>query len=129
MTERVADAPEADELRAIERRRLAALVSGDSETAAALHAEDYELITPGARVYSKAAYLGDIASGDLDYEVFEPASEMRVRIVGDAGITRYRATIKFPDRDAVTVWHTDFYERRDGRWQAVWSHATQVPTD
>ena len=23
-------------------------------------------------------------------------------------------------------WHTDLYERRDGRWQVVWSHATGI---
>ena len=40
-----------EEIAAIERRRLAALVGGDIETASALHADDYELITPGGRVY------------------------------------------------------------------------------
>ena len=23
-------------------------------------------------------------------------------------------------------WHTDGYERRDGRWQVVWSQATRI---
>jgi len=23
-------------------------------------------------------------------------------------------------------WHTDLYERRDGQWQVVWSHATEI---
>ena len=23
-------------------------------------------------------------------------------------------------------WHTDIYERHEGQWQAVWSHATEI---
>jgi hypothetical protein len=23
-------------------------------------------------------------------------------------------------------WHTDSYEQRDGRWQVVWSQATEI---
>ena len=23
-------------------------------------------------------------------------------------------------------WHTDYYERRDDRWQVIWSHATEI---
>jgi hypothetical protein len=26
-------------------------------------------------------------------------------------------------------WHTDIYEKRDGHWQAVWSHATRIPPE
>jgi hypothetical protein len=28
--------------------------------------------------------------------------------------------------DTGTMWHTDYYERREGRWQVVWSHATRI---
>jgi hypothetical protein len=33
------------------------------ELAGLVHADDYELITPGGRRISKEKYLGDIASG------------------------------------------------------------------
>jgi len=26
----------------------------------------------------------------------------------------------------ITCWHTDCYERKDERWQAVWSQATVI---
>jgi uncharacterized protein DUF4440/DinB family protein len=116
-------------IRAIERERLAALVAGDIVTAERLHADDYELVTPSGRTLSKTAYLGAVGDGSLRYVVFEPASVVRVRITGDTAILRYRATIDFQPidhPDPVTVWHTDYYERRDGRWQAVWSQATQI---
>lgn len=118
-------------LEAAERRRLAALVSGDFELARSLHADDYELITPGGRALTKDEYLGDLESGEMRYEVFEAASPIRVLVAGAAGIVRYQARIRVrfgEDVDAGLFWHTDFHAMRDGRWQAVWSHATRIRT-
>ena len=120
---------DADELRAIERRRLAALVARDIELARSLHADAYELITPGGRTLSREDYLTGVESGDLRYVVFEPVSDIRVRVYGDAAILRYQVAIEMHmpreiDRDR--FWHTDLYERRDGRWLAVWSQATRI---
>ena len=116
---------DADELREIERTRLRALVDVDLVVAEELHAEDYQLITPRGVALSKAEYLGEIASGELDYHVFEPASEIAVRGDDRFATLRYRARIGF-DGDPFLCWHTDCYEHRDGRWQAVWSQATLI---
>jgi hypothetical protein len=118
-----------DELRDIERRRLAALVEADIELARSLHAEDYELITPGGGSLSREDYLGGVGSGELHYLVFEPASEIRVRRKGPMAVLRYQARIEMEMTDRVDrdrFWHTDIYELRDGRWQAVWSQATRI---
>ena len=40
-------------LRDLEERRLGALVAADIETARGLHADDYELVTPGGATLSK----------------------------------------------------------------------------
>lgn len=119
----------ADQLRAIERERLRSLVDADMATARRLHADDFELINPKGGSLSKEQYLGDIASGDLDYLEWKP-EKIRVRLYGDSAVIRYQAHLKVsvkrsPGRD-VTFWHTDLYEKRDGQWQVVWSHATQV---
>jgi hypothetical protein len=118
-----------DELRDIERRRLNALVEADIELARSFHAEDYELITPGGGNLSREDYLEGVGSGELHYLVFETASEVRVRRTGGVAVLRYVARIEMelPDRiDRGRFWHTDMYELRDGRWQAVWSHATRI---
>ena len=62
------------------------------EVARGLHADDYQLVRPGGGALSKEEYLGAIASGDLNYLVFEPASEIAVRIYADAAVLRYQAT-------------------------------------
>ena len=96
----------------------------------ALHAADYQLITPGGATLTKAEYLGLIAEGALDYRRFEPEGDTAVRILGpSAAALRYRVAIDaaFPGgHDSDRFWHTDIYERRDGRWQAVWSQATRI---
>jgi len=124
-----AELPLADLLRETERMRLRALVVGDMELVRPLHAEDYELIPPGGGTISKEEYLGGVASGALNYVVFEPASEIRVRTYERAAVLRYQARIEVHAGDAVDsdlFWHTDIYENRNGKWQVVWSQATRI---
>jgi hypothetical protein len=119
----------ADKLRAIERERLRSLVDADIATARRLHADDFELIYPRGGTLSKEEYLRRIASGDLDYLEWEPG-EIRVRMYRDSAVIRYQARLRVsvnrsPGRP-VKFWHTDVYEKRNGQWQIVWSHATEV---
>ena len=129
MSEDAPPAVEANRLREIERRRLSALVASDIELARSMHADDYELVTPGGARLTRDEYLSGVASGQLGYLVFEPEADIRVRLHGEAAILRYvaRIEIQLPEEvDRGRFWHTDYYERRDGRWQAVWSHATRI---
>jgi hypothetical protein len=118
--------PATEVLPDIERRRLRALVSADIATAAPLHAEEYQLITPSGSDLTKDRYLGAIASGELRYRVFEPVSEMAVLAGTDLAVLRYRVRISFDDGPGMICWHTDCYRRCDGTWQAVWSQATAI---
>ena len=119
----------AGDLAALERRRLRALVDVDLDVANELHADDFQLITPAGTVYSKDEYLHGVASGDIDYLVWDP-EEIQSLVRGDAGCLRYRSTIhmRFRGHEAPPAhyWHTDYYEKRAGVWQVVWSHATEV---
>ena len=117
-------------IRDTERERLRSLVRADMETADALHAEDYQLITPRGYAMSKQEYLGRIASGGLRYQVFEPVSDMAVRGSADVALVRYQARIGVAEDDGaaslITCWHTDCYRFREGAWEAVWSQATEI---
>jgi hypothetical protein len=122
-------ATEEDEIRAVERARLRALVDADMEAAKPLHAGDFQLVSPGGRTYSRQEYLSDVASGDIDYLVWEPVSEIAVRLHGPAADIRYRSHIEIVvegQRLEGSYWHTDTYEKNNGRWQVVWSQATQL---
>jgi hypothetical protein len=119
-----------DQLRAVERERLRSLVEAEMKTADQLHAHDFQLVTPLGGTLSKAQYLGLVASGEIDYLEWEPEA-IEVSLYGSAAVIRYRAQLRIivkglPNAPSGRFWHMDLYEKRNGRWQAVWSQATQV---
>ena len=121
------DQAEAEGLRVTERERLRALVAADLARATQLHADDFQLINPLGGVLSKQQYLGGIGSGQLKYLFWEPGS-IAVRVYGDIAAIRYASELEVVVQGRhiprQRYWHTDLYERRDGQWQVVWSHAT-----
>ncbi|TDP72665.1 nuclear transport factor 2 family protein [Roseateles toxinivorans] len=119
------DKPLSERIKSLELQRTRALVARDIALAATLHADDYQLITPAGKTFTKAAYLGAIETGDLVYTRWEPG-EMAVRVSPAMAIVRYPVTLAFPSGNTVHCWHTDSYELRDGQWLAVWSQATAI---
>jgi Domain of unknown function (DUF4440) len=119
----------ADRLRTIEHQRLKALVDADVATARRLHADDFQLVNPSGATLTKDEYLGQIASGALDYLVWEPGP-IEVRLYGAAAVLRYSARAQAKVGQQTTslarFWHTDVYEQRACVWQVVWSQATAV---
>ena len=120
---------EADLIRATERERLRSLVEADMAVARPLHADDFQLINPRGESFSKEQYLGGVASGEFDYLVWEPGA-IEVRFYGEGAVIRYQSQLEIVVRgQQVTLrghWHTDSYEKRNGRWQVVWSQATEI---
>jgi hypothetical protein len=119
------------DLRDLERRRLRSLVEADMDTAEALHAPDFELVTPSGTVWSREHYLGGIGSGDIDYRRFEAVTEIDVLHDGDLAVLRYRSEIDIAVSGGVpgplTCEHLDVYQRdADGAWRVRWSQATEV---
>jgi hypothetical protein len=121
--------PDEPDLADVERKRLRALVEADLAVADQLHANDFQLITPSGDSLSKQEYLQGVASGEIDYLVWDP-EEINVLVHDDSACLRYRSTIRIivggHDSEPGQYWHTDFYERRDDRWQVVWSQATRM---
>jgi hypothetical protein len=121
---------EAEAVQATERERLRSLVEAKVEVASKLHADDFQLINPLGEPYSKDQYLGGIASGKLDYLIWEPVTPIEVRLHGDAAVIRYKSKLQIVvDGEKTSLqqyWHTDSYEKRNGQWQVVWSQATAI---
>ena len=122
-----AEGSEAVRLRATERERLQALVSGDVARAPQLHADDFQLINPLGGALSKDQYLGAISAGQIRYLHWEPET-IAVRVYGDAAMLRYQSELEIVVQGRhiprQRYWHTDLYERHGSEWQVVWSHAT-----
>jgi hypothetical protein len=121
-----------EELQRLERERLRSLVSADIATARRLHADDFQLINPLGEAFSKQEYLGQIESGQLNYQGWD-AAEIVVRLYRDAAVIRYQ-DIRFDvDWEGQPVhrgpmYHTNVYERRGEQWQVVWSQASGAIT-
>lgn len=111
--------------RALEARRTRALVERDLVTLEQLHADEYQLITPAGKVFTREAYLGAIKAEPF-YAAWEPIGEVLVRRSQAMAVVRYTARLQFPSGRVAVCWHTDTYELRGSGWQAVWSHATEV---
>lgn len=120
---------EADLIRFTERERLRALVEADTAVANRLHANDFQLINPLGGTLSKEQYLGGIATGVLNYLVWNPDS-IAVRMYDHAAVIRYSSHLEIVVQGQKIplsrYWHTDIYERRSGQWQVVWSQATEI---
>jgi hypothetical protein len=120
---------EADLIRTIEHQRIGALVAANMDVARPLFADDYQLVDPTGATHSKDEFLGEVASGEIHFLVWEPQS-IEVRVYGQAAVIRYKSQIevivggqKVPRG---SFWHTDSYEKRDGRWQAVWEQTAEI---
>jgi hypothetical protein len=123
------DSAAEDQMRALERQRLQALVNADMETANTLHADDFQLINPFGEALTKEEYLGKVVAGALEYRVFKPASPIAVLLVERMAALRYRSRthVVADGQESITQgWHTDLYELRDEHWQAVWSQMTAI---
>ena len=125
---------EANRLRQTEHERLRALVTANIEVATHLHADDFQLITPSGRSLSKAEYLGRVASGEINYLVWEPGV-IEVRVQEQMAVIRYQSelelgvpgeTLQPTTTHRGHYWHLDVYEKHEGVWQVVWSQATQI---
>lgn len=117
-------APTEQFFRELEEARTRALVERDPAALEALHAPEYQLITPAGKVFSRQAYLDAIRAAPF-YAAWGIDS-MSVRLSEQMAVVRYLARLEFPSGRVVVCWHTDIYERRVKGWQAVWSHATEV---
>ena len=116
--------PSAQFFRALEERRTRALVERDMATLEELHARNYQLITPAGKAFTRKTYLAAVKAEPF-YAAWE-VGEMAVRMSADMAVVRYRARLRFPSGRVIVCWHTDSYERSAGRWQAVWSQATEI---
>jgi hypothetical protein len=115
-------------LKNLELTRLKSLVDANIEVARPLHADDFQLITPNGSEVDKQQYLGQIESGILDYKIWD-ADTICVRMYHNAAVLRYsdKDFQVFMDGKLATsgvLKHTNLYEKRNGQWQIVWSHAS-----
>lgn len=116
-----------EQMQSIERRRVEALVTGEAAVTERFTADDYHLISPYGTIDDKAE---EIRSAGKGFYISLTPGPIAVRSAGpDAAILRYQIAAVVRLRGGPYkghYWHTDYYERRRGQWQVVWSQSTEV---
>jgi ketosteroid isomerase-like protein len=105
-----------------------ALLTADVAGWSRFLADDWVLTYSDGSLVTKPMALADLKEGALRIESFR-LDDMKVRVYGDTAVVTGQITekSKFRDKDTSGVRRfTDVFVKRDGRWQAVASHESDV---
>ena len=117
-----------DTLVQIEHQWGNAMVNGDVAAFSRCVADDWVLTTSDGSLVTKSIAQTDLREGALKIESFR-LDEVSVRVYSDAAIVSGLITEKSKLRGKDTSGKrrfTDVFVKRDGRWQAVASHESDV---
>jgi homoserine O-acetyltransferase len=120
---------EAEELKALEQRLVAAIGARDLTAYDGLVAGDYVVIEAAGTVRTKADVMASYRSGERGYRDLR-IDEVRAHVFGDTGIVHartYGRRILDGKEDLNRVRYVRVYARRAGRWQAVAQMAAPLP--
>jgi ketosteroid isomerase-like protein len=116
------------ELLNLEKEFEKAVVSNDPDAIGKFLSDDWMIIDPDGGVIDKARFLGVIKSGMLTHELME-SSDSQIRVYGDSAIVTAitKTKGKFAGQPLATEERaTDFFVKRNGRWQCVFSQLTTL---
>ena len=103
-----------------------ALEQQDVGTLDCILAAEFEDANPAGALSDRSKILAGAQKPGSHHKL----SEMHARVYGDVGYIRGLATALGADgRPKVVVRFTDVYVYRDGRWQCVAGHESQVPIE
>ena len=117
---------DAQELLKVEKDFANAVVSNDADAIGKFPADNWEIIDPDGKIIDKPRFLSVIKSGTLTHQLME-SSEMNVRSYGDSAVVTAltKSKGKFAGQEFTTEERaTDFFVKRNGRWQCVFSQLT-----
>jgi ketosteroid isomerase-like protein len=120
-----------DELREVTADWDRAMVTNDPEAIGSFMADDWTIIGPDGREDDKEAFLALVRAGTVTHDVME-SHDLRIRVYGDTAIVtargvsggRYRGQ---PFRLVERA--TSVFVRRQGRWQCVLTHLSEIAND
>ena len=113
----------------LDRKRMTAMAQKDIATLNEVIADDLVYTHSSARLDTKASLIGNMESGSTVYTSVVP-SDVKAQDLGDTVVLTGVAQIKVTANGAANAFgvrFTDFYARRDGRWQMVTWQSTRLP--
>jgi uncharacterized protein (TIGR02246 family) len=116
------------EVRQLENERQEAILRNDVRALDRLMADDYVVTTVGGRVANKSDELALYRSGSRRTQSWD-ADDIRVRIYGNVAVVTGQAVVKDTLRGEGRDFQfrfTHVWVRRQGRWQIVARHTTDI---
>jgi ketosteroid isomerase-like protein len=116
-----------EELLKVERDFATAVLSNDVDAIGKFLTDDWAIVDADGGVIDKAHFLSVIKSGTLVHEEME-LDDLTVRAHEDSGVVTTITSTKgkFAGQEFTTQERaTDFFVKRDGRWQCVFSQLTK----
>ena len=104
------------------------MVSNDAEAIGKFLADNWEIVDPDGNIIDKRRFLSVIKAGTLTHERME-SEGMNVRSYGDSAVVTAltKTKGKFAGQEFTTQERaTDFFVKRNGRWQCVFSQLTTL---
>jgi ketosteroid isomerase-like protein len=123
-----ADSSTKEALIKIEHDWVDVMVRADAAAWSRYIADEWILTTPKGTFVTKPMTQADLKEGALRIESFR-LDDVKVRVYGDTAVVLGLITEKTKFRDKDTSGQrrfTDVFVKRDGRWQAVASHESDV---
>ena len=106
-----------------------ALVKKDFALFDQITASEWILSTPDGERHTKAQALADLKSGKIKFESFK-VDELKIQLYGDAAVVFGVTTEKLTVGDQAISGQnrfTDTFIKRNGKWQCVATHVTNIP--
>ena len=116
-----------EELLKAERDFAAAILSNDADVISKFLTDDWAIVDADGGVVDKAHFLGVIKSGTLVHEEME-LDDLTVRAHGDSAVVTTITSTKgrIAGKEFATQERaTDFFVKRNGRWQCGFSQLTK----
>jgi len=92
-------------------------------------ADDYTWTDPTGKIHSKAEEIASIKSGQ-GLVTSNVDDEVKIRVYGDAAVVTGRTTAKWIEKGKESsgqIRWTDTWIKRNGRWQCVADHVSNIP--
>ena len=117
------------ELNRLEDLRYESMKNADATAMGNIFAEEFVYQTLQGITHSKASYIASIMSGDVKINSFK-RENTRVRFYGDTAVVMASAHLDISfkgEQRLLSLFYTNVWVPRDGRWQLVARQSTALP--
>lgn len=117
------------EVRQLQRERMAAMVKGDFDALNRIMADDMTYTHTTARNDTKQSLIDSIREGRVRYAAFDP-TEAALRLYHDSAVITGKArvhAISANGDNQFGIQFTEVFQRRNHRWQSVAWQSTRLP--